>query len=408
MGRTPAWRSVLGATSLFVAVWACTDRISAPGKCPDLCPADSAILADTVLLAPLSADTSIRGFTSVSGASILVVSSLDSLQAVAFLTSTELPQTWSPQTDTGTVTLGSLDSVQVQVYLGARDTSAKNLYILVYRLPASIDTTIDAAGAAQYFTNAALVDSIPVDDTLTTGLLTKRVPANLMVPLEADSFRVAVGFGVRASKPTAVLLESSNGTTFPPKLFYFARGAPPRSSDSLVRTFELDPEFDTYLVSPAAADPSPGSIVVGNQPAARALLHVQVPSYIIDSSTVIRGRLVLHLTRPVTGVPGQQVTIEAAPVLRYFGGKSLLVPDTTTYGYGTATVGDSVTVTLEIAPVLRLWKGTSPDSLPRVIELRASGEYFNLSELTAAGSSAGALGPQLSLTIVRPFRFGVP
>lgn len=408
MASTPAWRSVLAVTGLWVAVWACTDRISAPGKCPDLCPADSVVLADTVLNAPLTADTSIRGYTSVKAASILVVSSLDSLKAVAFLTSTALPQAWSPQTDTGTVTFGSLDSVEVQVYLGARDTSAKNLYILIYRLPASIDTLIDAAGAAQYFVDSALVDSIPVDDTLTTGLLTHRVPTSRMMPLEADSFKVGVGFGVRASKPTIVLLESRDATTFPPKLFYYARGAPPRNTDSLTRSFELDPAFDTYLISPAASDPAAGSIVVGNQPAARALLHVQVPSYIADSSTVIRGTLVLHLNRPVTGVPGHTFTIAAAPVLRYFGGKSLLVPDTTTYGYGTMTVGDSVTVAIEIAPVLRLWKGTNPDSLPRVIELQATNEYFNLGEINADGSAAGANGPRLNLTIVRPFRFGVP
>lgn len=408
MARTPAWRSVLVATGLWVAVWACTDRISAPGRCPDLCPADSVVLADTVLNAPVTADTSIRGYTSVKGASILVVSSLDSLTSVAFLTSTALPQSWSPQTDTGTVTLGSLDSVQVQVFLGSRDTSAKNLYILIYRLPASIDTMIDAAGAAQYFVDSALVDSIPVDDTLTTGLLTRRVPAGRMTPLEADSFKVAVGFGVRASKPTIVVLESSDLTTFPPRLFYFARGAPPRNTDSLTRSFELDATFDSYLVSPAAGDPAAGAIVVGNQPAARSLLHLQVPAYIADSSTVIRGTLVLHLTRPVTGVPGQQFTISAAPVLRYFGGKSLLVPDTTTYGYGTVTVGDSQTVRIEIAPVLRLWRGTNPDSMPRVIELKAVAEVFNLGEISAAGSASGLTGPLLNLTIVRPFRFGVP
>jgi len=43
-----------------------------------------------------------------------------------------------------------------------------------------------------------------------------------------------------------------------------------------------------------------------------------------------------------------------------------------------------------------------------VIELQATNEYFNLGEINAAGSTGGANGPRLNLTIVRPFRFGVP
>jgi hypothetical protein len=408
MARIPVWRSALAGAGLWAVAWACTDRISAPGKCPDLCPADSVVLADTVLNTPVAFDTSIRGYTDVKSASILILSSLDSLSAFAFFKTSQLPQSWSPQTDTGIVTLGSLDSVQVQVFLQARDTSAKNLYILIYRLPASIDTSIDVVGASQLFADTNLVDSIPVPDSVSSGLLTRTVPKNRMVPLPEDSFTVAVGLRVRASTPTAVALLSSDLTVAPPRLFYYARGLPPRNTDSLTRSFELDPVFDTYLFAPAPVDPAPGTIVVGNQPAARALVRIQLPPYIADSVTVIRGTLVLRLARPVTGVPGQRLLIEAAPVLRLFGGKSIVVPDTTTYGYGTVTVGDTGSVRIELAPVLRTWRGTNPDSLPRVIVLRAYSESLNVGEVTASGALSGASAPQLVLTIMRPFKFGVP
>ncbi len=147
--------------------------------------------------------------------------------------------------------------------------------------------------------------------------------------------------------------------------------------------------------------------MVGNTPAARALLRLQVPAYLTDSAAILRATLVLRLVRPATGVPHTSFTVQAAPVLRDFGGKSIIFQDTTVQGFGRVAVGDSVEVRIEVARVLRLWRGVPQDSLPRLVELRSRFEEYNVNEFEAVGSG-GAMAPRLEVTFMRPFRFGVP
>ena len=71
-------------------------------------------------------------------------------------------------------------------------------------------------------------------------------------------------------------------------------------------------------------------------------------------------------------------------------------------------VGQTGTVQIEISRILRVWKGTNPDSLPRSISLRNSTEDVTNIQLDAYGITAGANAPKLQISFVRQFRFGVP
>jgi hypothetical protein len=393
------------AAGLWLGAWACTDEITAPGRCPELCPSDTVEVADTMLEGIVVWDTSVRGYTDLGGAPILILARQDSVQVYGLLQFAAVPQQWQPQTDTGLVSVGSYDSVQVQVFVEARDTAAKNLRILLYRLPSAFDTTMDFTEAAPYFADSLVLDSVAVGDSVTVGLVTGRVATDRFLPAAADSFAIALGLAVRADRPTTVLLGATEFAGSPVRLLYYGRGAPPR--DSLTRTLETSPTYDGLVSSVVAGAPAPGTVVVGSQPAARSFLRFDVPSFLLDSAVILRATLELHLLAPVSGVPGQSLPIQAAPVIRYFGGKSVIFGDTLGQGRGTVTVGDTGTAEIEMARVLRLWRRSDPDSLPRVVELRALNEIFNLSELTAAGG-AGPAAPRLRVTFQRPFRFGVP
>jgi len=410
MARTSAWRSAaLGAAAvLAAAALACRENVTAPGQCPELCPSDSVSVIDTVLTGIVASDTSARGYTRADRGPILVVASRTSLEAHPVIRFQSLPQRWFPVVgDTAGVAVGTIDSVALELRLDDRDTSVHNNRLLVYRLPATVDTTGAFDSVRTFFTDSLPFDSIPIDDSLRTGVRLRRLlPIASVTPQAADSFVVALGLAIRGDSGAVALLAAADFSGAPPILRYYVHGAAPQ--DTFATALALAPTFDTYVQSPAPPAPAPGQLVIGGQPAARSFLRFAIPRYYVDSVTIIRGTLTLTQTQAASGLPGDTFAIQAQPVLRDFGGKSLIFQDTSVIGRGRLVVGQSGTVSLEVGNILRLWHGINADSLPRMIVLRGSLEDYTLSELVAAGAGGGAAAPQLRISFVRSFRFGVP
>jgi hypothetical protein len=69
--------------------------------------------------------------------------------------------------------------------------------------------------------------------------------------------------------------------------------------------------------------------------------------------------------------------------------------------------GQTGTVNLDIAPILRLWGTTLGDSLPRTIVLSVGAEANAFGELDFRGRG-GPGAPQLRVTYVKSYPSGVP
>lgn len=404
MARTFAWRSIATA-ALAAALFACKEQVTAPGRCPELCPADSLDVVDTTFTGIITADTSIRGFTDIALSPVMVAAALDSLTAYTIVRFSSMPQKWFPGTvDTAGVTVGRIDSIVLDVRLDARDTNVNNTRVLIWQLPARMDSTWDF-DSVNAFVQAPITDSIPVDDTLRTANLHRLLPIPVFTPQDVDSFQIAMAFGVRGDSATAgTFLSSESGVS--PTVKYYVHGAAPRDTFSIA--FTTVPVLDTYVRNPPAPIPASGTIVVGNSPAARAFLQFNIPSFYVDSVFVTRATLHLQQLRPAIGLPGELVTVNARPVFRYFGGKSLVIVDDNLRGTGQTRAGTGGQFNLEVGPILRLWHGQRVDSLPRVMVLESAGETTSFGEITAAGTSGGVNQPSLTITYLRPFRFGVP
>ena len=404
--RTIAWRSAAAAL-LAAAMLACKEETTAPGRCPDFCPTGDLVLVDTVFTGVVVSDTSVRGYTRVNLSPVMVASSLPTVTSHGVVRFQPLPQRWFPiPNDTTAVDVGAIDSVALELRLELRDSAMDNNYILVYKLPQDkIDTNTTWDSLATFLTGPP-IDSIPIPDSVNTGNLRHLLPVAALTPVEPDSFRVALGFGVRADSATVAIIGSSELGT-PPLLRYYVRGAPPQDTFKIM--MPVGPSFDTYLRTPEVSAPGAGNIVIGSQPAARAFLRFEIPDYYVDSATVMRATLQLRLNRTVVGFPGETFRVVAVPILRYFDGKSILFPDTTGIsGSGSALSGESDSLNIEIGRILRMWRGSIRDSLPRAISLMSAAESFTFAEIDAAGSGAGANAPILRITFVRPFVFGVP
>lgn len=412
MGRTSAWRSA-AAAAVLAALAGCGSDITTAGRCPQLCPASSVQLADTLLTAPVSSDTSVRGYVLVREASFLLASSLDSLKSEVLVRFTPMPKTWTSGTDT--VILGKVDSVRLQLSIVQRDTSAHSLRIILHRLPALFDTGATYASIQPSFADSTLWDTTvaasgPIPDSLASGNLTLATPDTLG-PLAGDTGVVALGITLVAATPTALAIGSGNQGTVGPILFFYVKGHLAKDTlqlDTVPHAVSLQQTFATFVMSPDPGQPAAGVLSVGGLPTARATLSLSLPKVVVDSTSIVRATLILTTRQAVAGFARDSFTLAAQPLLRDLGPKSLLFPDSTISGVTRLHQGQTGRVEVDITPILRLWGTTTGDTLPRTLVLRTSPEGGQLGAVDFVGSEAATGGPQLRVTYVRRYTFGIP
>lgn len=408
MARTSAWHSaVLAAAALALG---CTEKIAAPGRCPALCPSGNVVLADTLLAAPVSSDTSVRGYVGVRESGFLLTSSLDSLKAVALIRAPRLDTTWFPTVGTtvDTAYIGTIDSVVVLIHVGQRDSAVKNLRLLVYRLPANFDTGATYASIAPYFADSTLMDTIPIrDSTLSGDTVTLHIANNLVIP-PADTGVFSFGIAMVAASPSAFSIQSGNALsgTSAPIIYYYVHAKAPL--DTVTKEFSYEPNLATFVTSPPPAQPASGVLSVGGMPTARSTIRLSLPKVVVDSASVVRATLLLNTLRPAGGFARDSFYVIAQPVVRDYGTKSVMYPDSAISGYVLLHQGQSGLVKLDIAPILRFWGTTVGDSTPRLIVLSTYPEGAILGSVDFQGAGTGPGSPQLEVTYVRPYHFGVP
>ena len=399
MARTFVWPSALLAA--LVALAGCSERLTTPAYCPALCPSSDLQLADTLLTAADSADTTARGYVQMPQATFVAAASLDSLKSVILLRFAALPNQWIQSATDTVLAVFPPDSVVGALQVVYRDTTV-HPRLVFYRLPAHFDTTMTYAQAMAYFVDSAVLDTAAVPDT---GEMTFRVP-NTLVAAPADSGVVSLGVRVIADAPTVVGIASGNHGSTPPALSYFVHGQPPQ--DTLTRNLGDTATFATFVQSPAPGALPPGVLAVGGLPSAHTILHLALPTVAVDSLGIVRATLLLSIVRPAVAFPNDSFEVRAVPLLRDYGPKSVLYPDTSIEGHAVLHDGQTGLVDLDIAPILRLWGATAGDSLPRAIVLMMSGEGYLLGELNFKGRFGGGGGPQLRVTYVKKYAFGVP
>jgi hypothetical protein len=187
-------------------------------------------------------------------------------------------------------------------------------------------------------------------------------------------------------------------------------------SDSTLTTLRND-LADYVITAKGVAPPAPNTIVVGGFPASRTYMRFDLPSHIVDSSTVVRATLTLtqYPTRDspsaldslgiyafpvtagavVTDIPRllRLVTINTAATA-----DSLLVAP-----------ADSGTRRLELVNLVRVWKNTKVEQTQRALVLVVGREGSNPALASFFSSEAlPALRPRLQLTYVPQVTLGLP
>ena len=383
------------------AVLSCEQSITAPGACPDFCPSGEIQLIDTVLVGVLERDTSFSGYVEPGVATAMQVvgggAAVESHGLIWFA-----PFADSAAIDS--VTLGLVvrqDSFQLSLVILGRSPDVTGLEITVHRISPSVDREGDFATLAPFFEDSTIVAVVAIPDDVSEDTVTTIIRIDAFPEFEAGDRQIALGLSIRGGTPAFASLntrESALGALLTRFVLVEAGG------DSLERRDLRSPEFDGF-VDTDLPSPLAGSLLIGGTPSSRTFVRVALPSFIMDSSNIVRAHLLLVPVEPVLGAPSDTFEVVAEALGADFGAKSPIV---SVPGCSLVTaevgVGTTDTVVIDISCIVAFWQAT-PDQV-RTLVLRFLDEAVSVAELRVGSTRFLGSEPALRVTYVPPFGFG--
>jgi hypothetical protein len=395
-------RLALG-TFLLVAGAACRDELTSPGDCPALCPGGQQQVQEVVLQAIDMGDSTHVGYVAPGlGPSLRVSSGLPVSEDRAL--TRFLPRPDSITVDGAPRAITRLDSAVIGVTLQARDSNVTGLTLFLYRLDPGIDTLTTFADVEPQMVPANLIDSIPVPDSVRSGLLrlvvnradTARIGA-------AASGRFAIGVKISADAPTGIRI-ASIASTGSPNVTHYVHVA---IADTVLakQTFTRFPQYATFVSqAPPAVDLD--LLTVGGAPSARSLIRFDLPLAIRDSVTVLRATLELTPDAPILGLPNDLALLQAFGVVGDIGAKSPIITSGTSIGLVEIASGTTDTVSIDITRLVRFWQTSG--GLPPVVFLALAPEAASFTRAVFRSTRSTAGAPRIRVTYYRTFPFEVP
>jgi hypothetical protein len=385
----------------FGGVVACQEQLALPSTCPDLCPGSGLVVHDTTIEALPNQDSTFIGYIGAYEAPALLVSNgLPAGDARAWSVFSKLPDSIFVL---GVRYAYTIDSMEFQLPLIARDTSVKGVQVLVHRIPL-VDSTITLAAFDQNLTDATAVDSAVIPDTLVNGTLRLRINPEAwakLLPDSTDSTRFAVGFRIKAPVPTGLRL-GTNLIGAPPTYTTFAT-APTADTTLRKQTINITADTSNYVIAePPLSDPD--NLFMGGKTGSRTIMRFALPKGITDSSTVLRATLELTLAVPLSGVRDDKSDIQVLTALVDVGAKSPSFSGTV--GSLTITTGASGVQRIEVFGPVGTWFGPGGLKPTLLLGITPEGGTFARPEFFSSRSSTGR--PRLRITYATSARPGFP
>jgi len=423
--------------ALLLLVGACTEQATAPGACPNFCPGATIETVDTILRDVIVRDSAYFGYISASEAPGLPVADLGVPDSRAIFRTVPLfTHVTNKAGDTTTVPI-TMDSARLRLDIVRRDTTATNLWIKLYRVPADIDSTTTFAQLVPSFTDS-IVDSVNVsallteprlydsatlaawggdtiqtdsaghvlqvlnDSSLALFIHLDTAQARFPVP---DSAAVAYGVRVAADSLASIEIGSNEGGRGTELVWFYTY--PDTNAAPLHASRSRGALFDSFVFNPPTP-PLDSNLAVGGSPSARSLLRVKIPELLRDSADVVRATLILVPVRPVPGARGDSFAVFARPVITDLGAKSPLSTNAAFFGLTAVHLnGAADTMRIEMTTLIRAWARADTTAITSfVLQQRPEGSSY--AQIRFYSTRAPAFRPALHVTYVRRYAFGTP
>jgi hypothetical protein len=420
--------SVVLAVLVAAGAGACAESLDGGAGCPRLCPAQTLAVQDTLINPVLAFDSTFVGFPETgSEQELLLATRGDTLETRGVVRFDTIPTTITPTNDTSQ-TITQVDSAFLQIVLDtAHARIPANIRFELYDVDDTVETDTLSPPVNARFTPSRRIGGITVaraflPETLNVPLSDSAVLAKMTV-----TGRMRIGLRVDGDGPAWIRVGSTVGGAGATLIY---RGSP----DTTVAKITVSPvsNFPTgtleegirqgltnYMIVAKNSIPQfTNTINVGGNPGRRPYLRFNIPSHIVDSSTIVRASLILTQRPEPYGDLRDTMTVQAQVVLA-----GPQVTDLRRASNIISAPGLDVSDSLLISPrdsgqkvldmflLLRAW--ASQDALlyppPRAIVLRASPENvlpFEASFFNSA--SPAALRPVMRISYIPKITYGVP
>ncbi|HTK42394.1 MAG TPA: hypothetical protein VL287_12450 [Gemmatimonadales bacterium] len=349
-----AFRRRWWAAFAFAASLAgCSEQLTQPGQCPELCPGGLPQGEEQILTALPNQDSTFTGYTARSSGTVMLVGS----GAPTLADTSYGVIVFNPRADSvnfrDTLRAYAVDSVRISL-LTAHDTATRHVLVQLYRLPSSLDTnTLTFDGIRPFFVPANFIASQQLRDTApgdTVRILLKGAPLDQVALAPADKGVLVMGVAVIGDTPTAGRI-GNNRAVLPPEFLSYLK---PIVANPATVAITLDAKFADY-VSRQIPVINPALLTVGGVPSSRVLIRFPWPARLSDSATIVRATLELVPAEPVVGVRNQTGTLNVQGLAADFGAKSPIEPSS--LGSLLLPFNTTDTIRVEIANVVRFWQG---------------------------------------------------
>lgn len=405
---------------LLVAAASCTEKLDSIAGCPDLCTGQGAPI-QTLVIEPVVLDTTVSASSEFATEAFLFIGNRgDTLDTRAVIRIDSLPARYVKASALDSTDITTVDSAFLTVKIDRRGSIVPDpVTIDAYDVDQADPNPTDVAGL---FTAARLIGSRTIArDSLKDSL---RIPiSNAAVLAKAQARgRLRIGLKARNSSTQFGIFATETGqgahlsfrvttdTAVRPILRFPVSSTPvddPGKSTA----------FADYTLAVKTPPQGPASgINIGGYPARLSYLRFTIPQNIVDSSIVVRARLIL------TQIPNTQLsaadTVNIIPLVGAAAGTvtdvgraarvtldrnvalidSVLVP-----------VRESGTRRIEIAVALQAWRIQSATTSPHVLVLRSGAEGISIAEGRFYSIEAAAnLRPRLEISYTPRTSFGRP
>jgi hypothetical protein len=410
---------VLLALSAGALLAACGEHLEGGAACPVLCPVQNVTVLDTVF-DPLTLDSSVAAFPSFGTEPTILLSNRgDTVDTRAVVRFDSLLAFFT--TPSGDSSVTNVDSALAVLHLDrAHSKYTAPVTIEVFDVDTTeSDTTV--VPELQLFRPDRRIASVTFDTSQIKDSLVVRLDSARVMKSVIDRARLRLGFRATSPQPVMLQLFSAEGG-LPVNVRYDA------SKDSTVgvvsnvpyssvpRPVVVAQDFRDYLLvvkgSPSVSGPL---LAAGGIPGRRVYLRFNIPSHILDSSTVLRATLILT-QRPSPGVDGTQLLtlypqlVTAGTDIQDVGHASLLLAPAG-IGFDSLQVApaDSGVVNVEIVNAVRTWGLKSAATAQHALVLRSPDEGVEPRQLLFFSSeAAAALRPRLRISYSPRANFGIP
>jgi hypothetical protein len=416
------WVLAVGAT---IVIAACSEKTEAGQGCPLLCPQTAVTLADTTIEASVVSDTTVTGLPPIGNETYTMLASHgDTLDTRVIIRYDTIQQTYSKSNIDSTIV--KIDTAQLVAPLVLADSLRRPtvpVTIEAYNVDTTATDTVSSILATLFRPNRLIGSKTFAPESLKDTL---RIPISTDTVLDRvkNGTRLRVGLRVVSAKSVDLRFGSSQSAT-PITLRIKASldtaatavSVSPLSQTPKDQSFLSGPLADYTIVVKGSSGNVPTILGVGGVPSRRVFMRFNVPSKIIDSTTVVRASLLLtqvpnRRLSPKESVFVYPLAVLAGPAVTDVASSLQFLGATGQFGLDSLSLapGDSGVRSFEIVGLVRTWKGQPTTVSPRTIALRSGAEGSLPAEIDFFSTRAAlaAVRPRLRITFVPQTSYGIP